>query len=124
MLVSDPGSLPWLGDTFTARLTNLGTLPTNVPFLFLGLSNTLWGIVPLPLDLTLIGMTGCTLYTDPFLTFFPANIGGTATWSIPIPNDPNYLGLTLFNQGGVTSFGTNPLGLVMSNGCEIRIGAR
>ncbi len=121
-LASDQGSLPWVGDTFTARLTNLGI--ATVPFLFLGASNTFWGVVPLPFDLTLIGMSSCMLYTDPLLTFFLANNGGSATFSVPIPNDPSLVGLSLYNQGGVTSFGTNPLGLVMSNGCEMRFGGR
>ena len=124
-LDSNPGSLPWLGYQFTALLKNLGTNPgANLPFLFLGDSRTAWNTFTLPLDLTFLGMTNCTLYVNPLVAFGLVNANGSATWTVSIPNSPSVMGIPLFNQGGVTSTGTNPLGIVMSNACEMRIGLK
>jgi len=117
-LGSDQGSLPWIGQTFTARLANLGiSTALNRPFLILGDSNA-------PLELSPLGMPGCSLYANPLVTLPLTNQGGTATWSVPIPNDPSYVGVSLYTQGFVTSPGSNPLGMVVSNACELRLGAK
>jgi hypothetical protein len=119
-LASELGSRPWLGGTFTARLDNLGS--NGLPFMLLGDSKAQWGTIPLPLELTLIGMAGCSLYTNPIVTYALSNSAGTALWSIPIPGVTAYVGLRLYTQGVVTSPGANPLGVVMSNACEMIVG--
>ena len=124
-LGSDQGSLPWIGDTFASRLSNLGpSASLNLPFLVLGDSKALWLGIPLPLDLSFLNMPGCSLHTNPLVTFPLTNLGGTALWAVPIPNDPSYVGVSLFLQGAVTSPGANPFGMVMSNACELRFGAK
>src|SRR5262249_21314441 len=59
-LGSYQGSLPWLGDTFSALFSSIGPSPVqNVPFVVLGDSKSAWGAFPLPLDLAVVGMPGC-----------------------------------------------------------------
>jgi hypothetical protein len=124
-LQADGDSLPWLGDTFRAELTNLGTnTQLNLPFVLLGDSRTAWGNLSLPLDLGLIGMPTCTLYANPLLVFPLPNVGGRATWPVSVPYDPSYVGLSLFAQGGVTSPGANALGVVVSNAGELKLGEK
>ncbi len=124
VLTSDAASLPWLGATFVGRLMNLEPGPFSVPLVILGGSRGLWGAVALPLDLTYVGMPGCHLYTDPIMTLPLTNAGGTATWPMDIPNTPSLVGATFYMQGAVISPGTNPVGLVMTNAVEARIGTR
>ena len=58
-LDAESGSLPWIGATFSARLANIGSSPTqNLPFVVLGDSKTLWNAVSLPLNLGPFGMPG------------------------------------------------------------------
>ena len=124
-LTPNGSSLPWLGDTFTARLDNLGGNPfLNVPFLTLGDSRATWGSFSLPLDLSFLGMLGCTAYTNSIANYPLANVGGTATWSVQIPNDPTLAGTSFYTQAGVTAPGANPFGVAMSNACELKIGAK
>ncbi|MCC6782405.1 MAG: hypothetical protein IT457_06150 [Planctomycetes bacterium] len=124
-LAASSGSQPWIGSTFTARLDAIGTHPFfNIPFVLVGFSRTIWGTFSLPFDLTPYGMTGCSLLAEPAISFTLPNQGGFALWSVALPNDPRIAGSSLFVQGGTTSFGTNPLGIVLSNGCELAIGAR
>ena len=124
VLAGDIGSLPWLGDNFDATLTNLGTGPFAVPFVILGDSKSTWGSTPLPLDLTSIGMPGCTLYTSLVVSYQLLNIGGAATWSVPIPNLAILVGVSVFAQGAIVSPSTNPLNLVMSNAAELKLGSK
>ncbi len=116
---------PWIGGTFSARLDSVGSHPfLNIPFVVVGFSRTIWGAQQLPLDLSPFGMTGCTLLAEPALSFTLVNQGGFAIWSVALPNDPRIAGSSLFVQGGTTSFGTNPLGIVLTNAGELAIGAR
>jgi hypothetical protein len=119
-----PDSLPWLGSTFAAQLSNLGTDPTHVPLRMLGVSNTTWGGVPLPFDLGVVGMPGCTLYTDPMDIEVLGNNGGVADWSLAIPATPALAGAEFFAQGFVLVAGWNPFGMVASNACRLQIGSR
>jgi hypothetical protein len=119
--MSDQGSLPWIGATFTARLTNLGGVSASLPFLVFGDSNSQWGATALPLDLSFISMSGCSLYTDPMLIVGLVNLGGTATLSMHLPP---YVGATAYVQGIVTDLTANPLGFVTSNACTMTIGVR
>ena len=67
------------------QLTNI---PTNAAGLALvGTSRTSWGGIPLPLDLTSIGMPGCSLFTRGTFLFAIAASGGTANLTLPLPND-------------------------------------
>lgn len=124
-LSADGASLPWIAGPFSVRLDNIGAHPFfNVPFVLAGFSRTAWGTQSLPFDLSPYGMTGCSLLAEPALAFTLANQGGFALWTVGLPNDPRIAGSSLFIQGGTTSFGANPLGIVLSNACDVAIGAR
>jgi len=124
-LAAEAGSLPWIGGSFTVRLSNLGLNPfVNVPFLILGDSKTAWGSVSLPLDLGAIGMPGCTLYSNQVMAYGLRNSAGAATWTTRIPNVASHAPTSLYLQGGVVSPSTNLLGIVLSNACEMTLGAK
>lgn len=124
-IAADPGVLPWLGDSFSARITGLGPSPTrNAPVLFLGDSKTFWGTVGLPMNLAIVGMPGCLLYTNPVVSMPLVNAGGTAAWSLRIPNLSVYAGGSVFVQAAALDAPANAAGVTMSNAYEMKIGSR
>jgi hypothetical protein len=85
----------------------LGTFETPLP-----------GGLPLPIDLGIIGMPGCTLYTGIQRQYGLVISGGRAEWTIDLPWDASFLGYTFFQQAVVLAPGANPLGLITSNALE------
>lgn len=85
-----PGNLPWIGERFNVVASGLGPA---IGFMLLGFSDTTVGGLPLPLDLTRVGLPGCTLYMDARIA---AAVG--SHWSIEIPFEPNLVGLAFFQQ--------------------------
>jgi hypothetical protein len=84
-------SAPSLGSTLTLSVQNLGA---GIAVMVTGL-----GQVALPLQPIGLGFgPGCTLLVtlDALDVMLP--VGGSATWSLPIPNLPALVGLHLFNQ--------------------------
>lgn len=120
VLASDRGSVPWLGGTFQSKLTNLGS--SGPGFVMLGDSKSVWGSYALPLDLGFIGMTNCSLLANPLLSFGVGNVGGSASWSLTLPNYQRYAGASLYAQGGGMNGSANPLGIVVSNGLTLTAG--
>lgn len=105
---------PWLGDPMQFRLTGI---PAGAPaVVHLGLSaTTLYGIIPLPLDLTPLGATGCTLYTDIAVSLPMAASANGAQLSLPLCLCPSLLGSVLYCQALAADPRANPAGLVTSN---------
>ncbi len=105
---------PWLGEPFDFRLTGI---PAGSPaVLHLGLSaTTLYGIIPLPLDLTALGATGCSLYTDIALSLPMASSATGAQLSLPLCLCPSLLGSVIYCQALAADPRANPAGLVTSN---------
>jgi hypothetical protein len=90
---------------------------------FLGASNTAMGSLPLPSDLTSIGMSGCWLYHDMIALAGPATtVGSMALHSLPVPNQAFLIGARLFQQEFVLAPGSNPLGILSSNALQLTIG--
>jgi hypothetical protein len=118
-LAPAPGSRPILQTVFTV---NLGSLPQSLAVMATGFSNTRFGPVTLPFDLTPLGMPGCSLLTSVVLTQVATGTGNAATWSIGVPNDSSILGASFFNQAFVPSPTTNPAGLVVTNAGRGRLG--
>lgn len=83
------GSLPAIGGTFALNVSNLGP---GFPFMLTGITG-----LNLPLPLPEFA-PGCTAYASPDLLDLLPSVGGTATWSLPIPNNPALAGFQLFNQ--------------------------
>ena len=119
------GSLPWIGDSLAIEMDNIGTNPLiNVPWLLIGASDTSWGGIALPRDLTQSGMAGCVLHTSVDVSIPLPNAGGRASVSLAVPNSAGMLGARLFFQGGCTSPGINVLGILLTNSATGTVGAR
>jgi hypothetical protein len=111
-LAAATGSRPVLGGTFQAVLSNL---PLSIGIVSTGFNDTNSGPFVLPFDLTPLGLTGCTLFAEVFGTQFLVGSGGSATWSIGLPNSTTYLGAQFYNQGFSLDPGFNPAGFTVSN---------
>ncbi|MBK8976323.1 MAG: hypothetical protein IPM29_10365 [Planctomycetes bacterium] len=113
--------LPWFGSSFQVDLRNLAGNAGAV--LFLGISNTQFGSSALPLDLGIIGMTGCTLYSSNEISLATTASAGTATFSIPLTS-PSLIGVQFFNQGLAIDPSANPTGVVVSDAARAVVGLR
>jgi hypothetical protein len=122
VLASTPGSLPAIGDVFRVDVTVLPLVGTPCS-MFLGVSRTSLGGLPLPLDLGLVGMPGCLLLQSADLSFPLANLAGQARWSTAIPQQAALLGASFYNQALVLDRNANPIGFIVSNAAEGRIGS-
>ncbi|MFQ5505433.1 MAG: S8 family serine peptidase [Planctomycetota bacterium] len=112
-LLSNVG-LPKLAGSYAINLSN--AVPNTVSLLLIGVSNTKWGRLPLPLDLTLSGAPGCKLLASAELIApLPVNATGQSTFKSVVPGDKAFCGLNLFNQYLVIDKQANTLGLVASN---------
>ena len=117
-------SAPILGTTVNVRLTNI--FGTFVPaFAALGFQRATFGGIPLPLDLTVLGLPGCFLQNsaDQFLTL-TAPSGGIVNWQLPLPNSPQLLGAELFLQGLGLEVPGYPRWGSMTDGLLLRLGDR
>jgi hypothetical protein len=112
------GTVPIAGQTFRTQLDNLPL--TGPAFVFLGVSDTAYGPLPLPFPLGPIGMTGCTLLVSGDVLLPVQNILGTGLLSVDIPFSSS--GATLYQQAFVFDPGVNPLGLTASNGARLVVG--
>ena len=102
---------PQLGGTLSVNVSNM---QFGVGLMIIGLSNTISGFGPLPVDLSGIGMTGCPLRVSLDATDTVIGVGTSATWNFGIPNSPPLIGMLLYNQ--CANFDTiNPFGMVLSD---------
>lgn len=71
------------------------------------------------IDLTPLGMPGCTQYLaiDSSQVWVPA--GGVGTTSFAIPNVPAFAGIEIFSQGAALAPGVNALGGLTSNALKL-----
>lgn len=108
-----PGSRPALGSTFQVQA---GNLTFGVAAMATGLSNTMTTAgIPLPFDLSIVGMTGCSQLVDALILDLIQGPGFTATWSWAIPSDPSIFGYSFFNQAFSLDPAANAFGFVASN---------
>jgi len=112
---------PVLGTTAEIRIV---TPATQLAFVAVGSNNATFQGQPLPIDLSAAGMTGCTLWTSadlaqPGMAPGPA---GTAVLSVAVPNDPAWLGLTLYLQAFEFAPGANPRQVVSTRALQWRLG--
>lgn len=119
-----PGSRPITGQAFTVELTNLPNSLAAVAFMLVGFTKDFWAGGPLPLDLTIVGMPGCSLLTSSEETVTLPNIGGRASQTLTIPNESALYGASLYFQGAVFDRPANSQGVILSPGLDARIGDR
>ncbi|MCR9246395.1 MAG: hypothetical protein NXI31_15285 [bacterium] len=108
-----PMSKPALCRPWELFLDDLPTAST-LGFLQLGLSNP-----GLPLG---SGAPGCTQYTDGAVTILLLLPHPSPLTALSVPNDPSFVDLVIYAQGGAFVPGINPFGLAASNGAAGVIG--
>ncbi|MCB9882565.1 MAG: VCBS repeat-containing protein [Planctomycetes bacterium] len=108
----------------SASLDTERALPGAPVWLAIGLSNTSWLGIPLPLDHTPFGAPGCYSYIDRILYVAGlASQTGGASFPTTWPNDPAIAGVVLYFQALCLDAGANALGMTSTNGVGIEIGA-
>ena len=83
------------------------------------------GIGALPLDLTIAGMTGCTLYQSADVFGLPTTQVGVAfqmNFSAAVPSNPLLVGQHFYLQAFSIAPGANPLQVITSNGIDFLVG--
>ncbi len=106
-------SAPRVGGSLSLSFDNL---PSSLTLVMLGFSNTnAPGFGPLPIDLTGIGMTGCTARVSPDLTFFTLGASNSASLLLSIPNDPFFVGTPIYTQALTPDAAGNLFGWVLSD---------
>ncbi len=73
------------------------------------------------IDLTVIDMPGCFLYSPGDLTLNFATGGSSASVNFQVANDAGIIGLHLYATGATISPGQNALGVVTSNGMDFGV---
>lgn len=112
---------PRCGTTWALDMYDATVAP--LPLLLCGLSYHSYQGMPLPLDLSFVGMQGCKLQVS-----IDATVLGTA-WStrwaqfhVAVPAAPWLAGVDIGLQAASTEPGLNPAGVVLSNSILARIG--
>lgn len=114
------GSLPSLPQLATGSVPQIG-----VPFAW-GVSGLPAGApggllvdvtcLPSPLSLSSFGLTGCHLYVAGALSLpYVADPMGQSTFSLAIPNNPTWAGITMQLQAFAVAPAANPAGIVTTN---------
>jgi hypothetical protein len=109
---------PYTGATQFA-LTLSGAPGAGPALLWLGLSNTSWAGLPLPLDLTGLGAPGCSLLASIDTVYFgTTTVAGAAAIPIAVPH-PGPIGLPVYAQWLAPA--GNPAGWAVSNALAITV---
>jgi len=113
---------PRLGDTFSLDVS--GVTEVVPVFLMLGLDRRQWAGIPLPLDLSFAGMSGCHLYVAQAMTdVMVPGVGATyVSFPVPIPLDVGRLGGHIYAQGFSPLPNLNSLGIAASDAADVLIG--
>lgn len=111
---------PRVGEQFEVRVANL--VPFSFAVLLIGASNASWGPIPLPADLSVIGMPTCHLYVRGDASIALFNTTGSASWTTTIPADYGLLHARFFTQCLPFDTPANLRGVVATNAGEATIG--
>lgn len=84
-------------------------------FLLFGLSHTYDGSLPLPHDLTPLGMNGCTLQVSRDAVTSAPSLAGTASFGLAVPNDPFLTSFSFYVQAFPLDLAANALGFTSTN---------
>ncbi len=116
------GSSPRINQTLQVRVTNLPAALSLI-YMAVGLSDSNWNGLPLPVGLGPFGLTNCTGYVSVDVGVIVFGAGGACTWNLPLPNNTNLLGMVFFNQAiSIDPAVGNPAGAVVSNAGRAVIG--
>src|SRR5204862_484267 len=96
---------------------------TQSVFMNVGVSDTVIGGLPLPLDLTPLGAPGCFAWvSNEAVVTGTTNSVGAITFQLVVPNNAALVGTVLFFQLGVFDATANTLGIVTSAGRRAIVG--
>ncbi|MFN3244194.1 MAG: vanadium-dependent haloperoxidase [Planctomycetota bacterium] len=107
---------PVLGSTM---LVDVANAPTAVPAFVM-----IAGVTPFDpkVDLGPVGMPGCELGLDMIVLEVVPQTAGSGQWALPIPNDPLWLGQSVWHQAVGFDVAANPRGFITSNTGEGAVG--
>jgi hypothetical protein len=108
---------PRLGQVFAVDLAPWGP---HAAVLLTGASNTVSALGPLPIDLSILGMTNCRLRVSPDL-LLPMSRNPPRAQML-IPNDPALAGALFHQQALLLDSGANAFGAVLSHAATGMIG--
>jgi Metallo-peptidase family M12 len=108
---------------FTIRISNARPLITGL--VTFGASKTRWGSIPLPLDLKVIGMTGCTLDVSMDLQLGGVWTNSSGGWStsFKVLNIPSTIGQHFYWQASLFDPGSpRATKVAQTNGLDLKVG--
>lgn len=106
---------PVLGTNFQLQIGNIAAgTPVGVTLLGFGQLNP-------GLDLAPLGAPGCSQYVAGGISLVFLGTGPTASLPVVVPSLPSLAGLHVFGQSAAFSPGFNALGVVFSNGLDLKI---
>jgi hypothetical protein len=107
---------PVIGTTFNLVTKNL--LPAT-PLQITALGDTL---TPFPIDLSFLGMPGCSLHHNALVLLTTTGAGPDLIQPFAVPNNPTLLNAALAAQAFPLAIGLNPFNLIASNAVCFRVG--
>ncbi len=114
----DHSGRPQLGSSYSVRVRD--ALAMAPCFSIAGYSDTVYQGTPLPAPIP--GAPGCMILVEPILPMFGLIApDGTAGITVPIPNDPQFMGQHICHQWVILD-AVNQIGMVTSNGGKARVG--
>jgi hypothetical protein len=115
-LAPQVNSRPRIGTTFTMQVDQI-TQGSALGVMVFGLST-----IPGGLDLTFLGMGGCSLYAtlDTLVPF--ALTGSPTSYAFPIANSSALIGVSFAAQAATLTPAATPLNLLSSNGLRVTLG--
>jgi PKD repeat protein len=114
-------TMPQLGGNIGLDVDSGLATPAAV-LMVIGLSNTIYNGLPLPLDLAILGAPGCELATSVDATDLLIAAPGPNPWAFAIPNNPALMCFEFFQQAAVLDLPANAFGFVLSNATAAVVG--
>lgn len=114
--------VPRLGRSFALDIRGLLPKPQFGQLIF-GASNTMWGFIPLPMDLSVLGMNTCNLLVSLDTSgMILTNAQGNFSTTFKVPNLTSLLGATVHGQAWAGDKHANPVGVAMPDGFKAVVG--
>ena len=113
---------PKLGQNFTLGIK--GFLPKpQFGQLILGVSNTKWGLIPLPMSLAVLGMNNCNLLVSlDSSSLIVTDTQGSFKTTMKVPSSPSLLGAKVYGQAWAPDPKSNALGVAMTSAFKVVVG--
>jgi PKD repeat protein len=112
-------SMPTLGGAASIVVERL---PFSIGVMLLGLSRTLSGIGPLPVDMAFLGMPGCPLRVSFDATVTLVGAGNQAVLAYPIPSTASLIGAQVYTQALSLDPALNAFGFSLSDAAVMLVG--